>query len=345
VRLRFLLALIAGALAATPVWALTPRQKLLLLLPHAPPSLDLNFISGVLDPRITFTRAAGPATYFDVAGTLQTAGTNVPRFDYDPVTHAAKGLLIEESRINLYLNSATLGTQGVTTANIPYTVSFYGTGTITFTGTCSGATSLVGAGAFPARASKTFTPTAGTCTSTISGSVLDANFEAGAFATSYITTTWATGTRAADVATMPIGQWFNLASGTYFGEFALNAATGRVVQLGDGNNADILFLQPANVASGNTFSATVNQGRINTGAAFVAGVVNKTAYAVNNKIRALIANGGTIVASTTAARPVGPTTFYIGIDNSSTSQANGYLRRIRYWSRVLSNAELQQVTR
>lgn len=41
------------------------------------PSLDLNFLSGVLDPRISFTRGTGPATYFDSAGVLQTSRVNL----------------------------------------------------------------------------------------------------------------------------------------------------------------------------------------------------------------------------------------------------------------------------
>ena len=52
----------------------------------------------------TFSRA-GTATYFDSSGTLQTAAANTPRFDYDPVTHAAKGILLEEGRTNLLPNS------------------------------------------------------------------------------------------------------------------------------------------------------------------------------------------------------------------------------------------------
>jgi len=77
-------------------------------------SLDLNFTSGVLDPRITFTRAAGPATYFDNTGTMQSAGTNVPRFDYDPVSLQLRGLLIEETRTNSVRNSVNAGaTAGV----------------------------------------------------------------------------------------------------------------------------------------------------------------------------------------------------------------------------------------
>ncbi|MDY0028700.1 MAG: hypothetical protein RBR86_02030 [Pseudobdellovibrionaceae bacterium] len=48
----------------------------------------------------TFTRAS-VGTYFDSTGTLQTAAPGQPRFDHDPITHAPKGILIEESRTNL----------------------------------------------------------------------------------------------------------------------------------------------------------------------------------------------------------------------------------------------------
>jgi len=65
------------------------------------PSLGLDFmVPGVLDPRITFTRAS-TATYFDSAGILRTATTNTPRWDYDPVTLALRGLLLEDARTNL----------------------------------------------------------------------------------------------------------------------------------------------------------------------------------------------------------------------------------------------------
>ena len=111
-------------------------------------TLSLSFMQpGTLDPRITFTRAS-TATYFDATGTMQTAATNTPRWDYDPVTHVLRGLLIEEARTNLLLNSATLGTQSVTTTAVATTLSFYGTGTVTLTGT-STAGPLTGTGAFP----------------------------------------------------------------------------------------------------------------------------------------------------------------------------------------------------
>lgn len=77
-------------------------------------SLELNFLQGSLDARVTFARADATtcATYFDATGKLATAAANVPRFDYDPVTLLPRGLLIEESRQNLLLQSRDM-TQAV----------------------------------------------------------------------------------------------------------------------------------------------------------------------------------------------------------------------------------------
>lgn len=79
------------------------------------PSIQLDFTTGTLDPRITFARASS-GTYFNSSGVLATATTNVARFDYDPATLAAKGLLIEEARTNLILYSDLLTTNWETAA-------------------------------------------------------------------------------------------------------------------------------------------------------------------------------------------------------------------------------------
>jgi len=78
---------------------------------RAVPSLDLRFaddksltdaVTG--QSLITFTRASS-GTFVDSAGVIQTATTDVPRFDHNPTTGESLGLLVEEARTNNLLQS------------------------------------------------------------------------------------------------------------------------------------------------------------------------------------------------------------------------------------------------
>ncbi len=92
-------------------------------LPAIRPSLDLDFAnSQTVDPRITFTRAS-TATRTNARGLIEAVGSGVPRIDFDVVTGACKGLLIEEQRTNLltyseqFDNVAYSKTRATVTAN------------------------------------------------------------------------------------------------------------------------------------------------------------------------------------------------------------------------------------
>lgn len=96
-------------------------------------------------------------------------------------TAAARPTL--SARKNWLLATTTLATQSATLAAVAYTLSFKGTGTVTLSGG-STAGPLVGTGVSN-RVSLTFTPTAGSTTFTVSGSVTDAQLESGSAVTAY----------------------------------------------------------------------------------------------------------------------------------------------------------------
>lgn len=76
----------------------------------------------IADTAGTFTRAS-TGTYLDSDGLIKTAAIDVPRIDYDPVTHAHTGLIIEAAATNLltyseqFDNAAWTKTNATITAN------------------------------------------------------------------------------------------------------------------------------------------------------------------------------------------------------------------------------------
>lgn len=103
------------------------------LLSKLSPSLILQFAGAqTMDPRITFTRST-TATFTGSNGLLQTAAINAPRFDYDPVTLAPLGLLIEEQRTNTIRNNTMQGAVAGTPGTLPTNWGVSGLGTLTQT--------------------------------------------------------------------------------------------------------------------------------------------------------------------------------------------------------------------
>jgi len=82
----------------TPSFGLTATERVL-------PRLALDFTTASLDARVIFSRSLNTATVTNSSGYVVPINADLPRFDYDPVTLACKGLLIEENRTNLLLQS------------------------------------------------------------------------------------------------------------------------------------------------------------------------------------------------------------------------------------------------
>ena len=320
-------------------------------LPAIRPSLDLDFANGqTVDPRITFTRAS-TATRTNSRGLIEAVASGVPRIDFDPVTGACKGLLIEEQRTNLLLNSATLVTQNVTVAAVAHTISFYGTGTVTLSGVATG--SLVGSGAYPTRSTLTFTPTAGTLVLTVTGSCTDGQIEAGSFATTAIQTVGSQVTRAADVASMTganFSSWYRQDEGSFvaIASAAFDSSASLFpthLSVNDGTISNRIVVGQRTIDD--TIIGTIVNGGA-TQADFSA--VSSAVYGTQNNIAlafkvndAAIARSGAL--SQTDASLTVPTVNQMNIGtNAGTSALNGHIRSISYYPKRLTNAELQALS-
>jgi hypothetical protein len=362
--------------ALTPPWV----RNFLWRRARAVPSLDLRFADNksLIDAvtgasLVTFTRASS-GTFVDSAGVLQTAATDVPRFDCNALTGESLGLLVEEARTNLLLNSGTLSTQSAIVTAVAHTLHFTGTGTITLTG-ASTAGPLVGTGTDEAnRVSLTFTPTAGSLTLTVSGTVTNAQLEAGAFPSSYIPTTTATVTRAADVASITgsnFSSWYNHSEGTMAIIASIRGgntvvSTGLAIVNGIAKLAEAT---PTSLARCFVFNTSTSPSRYTfSQRSSIANIsINDTSYEtiqlgkhytysgsyVNNSTQglALSVDGRTALTSATAVDVPVPTRLLIGAGNIGSNPGqgaddfylNGTIKRLTFWPSRFAGNTLQAI--
>ena len=304
-----------------------------------------NFLSPQLD-------TGGGATFYIWGAQLEQSSTvgdyvkteatinSAPRFDHNPTTGESLGLLVEESRSNLLLNSETLATQSVTVSATAYTLSFYGTGTVTLSGV-STAGPLVGTGA-NARVSLTFTPTAGSLTLTVSGTVQYANLEAGSFPTSWVPTTASAATRSADVVDVLDAA---IANGirTLYLEFRSPASGTRGVASLNDNTANE---RTSVITSGTDPRLVVVDGGVEQanidGGMITASTRTRVAVRINANDFAISINGGTPVTDTSGTRP---TVDRLMLGRTQAGEyLNGALARVIGWRELLPDSTLQTIT-
>jgi hypothetical protein len=173
--------------------------------------------------------------------------------------------------------------------------------------------------------------------------------EQGAFATSYIPTTSAAATRAADSAVVtPISSFYNQAEGTLFAEASTFAQdTSRVVfEFGDNTTSNRLNItRNASTATAN-FTTTVSgvaQAALSKSSIFSAGTTAKVISAYKQDDFAATANGDSVGFDTSGSLPT-VSRMAIGSTNTLGAHWCGHIRKIAYWPRRLSNTLLQQLT-
>lgn len=288
-------------------------------------------------PGWAVTRAGGPFYAPNAAGILVPFDANTAR-----ITDA--GLLIEASRTNLFLNSETGATQGITVAAAAHTLSFYGTGTITLTGT-STAGPLIGAGANN-RVTLTFTPTAGALTCTVSGSCTRVQLEAGSFATSWIPTTGVSAARPADIVTIsspavdyPLTLWAE------FERLGDTGAAETILQSDDGTNNERGALR---IGASDLLNAFMVDGAATQGDVSVAGSVavstNYKAAAAFGANRVQACRSGTLATEdATATAPATPSVLRFGSNAAGGQVGFLLLKRAAVFNAAISDANLQTV--
>jgi hypothetical protein len=329
----------------TPAYAPTATERVL-------PRLALDFTTAVADPRVATARAANTATRFNSSGIIEIVNADLPRFDFSPTTIVCLGQLIEEARTNLFLNSlidgTNLATQSVTLTAVAYTLSFYGSGTVTISGGHSA--TVAGVGDFPGRKTYTFTPTAGSSTFTVSGDVNFAQLEAGSFATSFIPTAASSVTRNADVVSMTgtnFSDWYNASEGTFVAGYDVIAATTTNVKpvfaAYDGTfNSNRVYVnvgvsgQPiAVISSGGSAQANIINSAIS------ANVSAKSAIKYKDNDFALGTNAAAVVTDTLGVVPVGSDRLDIGRFQPASVYLNGHINFLDYYPLALTNNEVR----
>jgi hypothetical protein len=178
--------------------------------------------------------------------------------------------------------------------------------------------------------------------------------EAGAFPTSYIPTTTAATTRAADVATMigdNFSNWYNQSEGTLFATasvmYGAGTNTDAVASVDDNTSNNRIQIRRNSVSQLPTgLVVTVGTTQFNSGAVGAstagAGVVFSIGLAFTEN-SAVFGDRGLL--STTDTTVTLPTVTQMQIGNGAAiSRLNGHIQNISYYPRRLGNAELQSLT-
>ena len=273
-----------------------------------------------------------------------TAAVYGARFDHDPVTLACKGLLIEESRTNLVFPSDTLTTQTRTVTAVAHTLSFYGAGTVVLSG--AAIATVTGTGAYPTRTTLTFTPTAGSLTLTVTGSVTQAQLEAGSFATSYIPTTTASVIRSADVCSITAGDFsgfYNQAAGTMVAVASANGfTTTNNAIYGVESGTTIVTRVFHRAAQTNRLSSQVSATVLTPAANYNStNVVYKTALAADINGADYVIDGTQITDAYTGSVLTADNLKFTGMSGSTS---NTTISSFRFYKKRLSVAKLQTLT-
>ena len=175
-----------------------------------------------------------------------------------------------------------------------------------------------------------------------------AQLEAEAFPTSYIKTTTAAVTRAADVATISDVTWLNQSAGTFLFEWTPSSLTSfryvaSIQDADDDIDESYIFYTSGNNVITQVAVGGVAQATLTHATATTLDQTSKRVDAVAVNDAASSVDGGAVQMDTPAALPT-ITRMIIGNRSDGARALNGYIYRITYWNRRLSDGHLQSLT-
>lgn len=176
-----------------------------------------------------------------------------------------------------------------------------------------------------------------------------AQLERGAFPTSYIPTTSAAVTRAADTITLPLGEWFNEAEGTLFveaqrGYNAVDSEALATFDDGTASNSIRFFSGTTDGLQAQIIAARITETNIGLGALLEKTMLRAAmAWAADGVAASM--DGAAVVSDASTVLPSVLTVLRISSASAPDLQWNGHIRRLAYWPQRLPNADLIALTR
>ena len=356
---------------------------------------------------ITFSRASG-GTYLDSDGVLKLASSDIPRIEYDADGNVL-GLLVEESRTNLALNSKigsggsalsgwnTLGatasapssyapdgsTDGLTVTTTTntglnifrqisglsigqtYTASMWlkgvagqqvyfvaedvptGQELVTFTGDWQRVyKTYVATATTQYLACEIYDRTAAAHLPNVTFEVWGAQYELGAFPTSYIPTAGATATRSADVASIPVADFgYNqsegsvVVEGSHFETSITDAHAAFGFDDGTSNNRMWFYHNKGQWIGSTAGSTTLNVDLPDP----TKYSLHRSAMCYKENDSALTIDASSVTVDSACTVP-SVDTLHIGNTGTASTPLNGHIKSINYYPRRLTNAQLQELT-
>jgi hypothetical protein len=280
-----------------------------------------------------------------VSGTTYTVTLYAKAAEYGFVRLALSGFftVVQSAIFNL-----STGELGITTGTVTTSAVNVGNGwwrfSLSSTATSTGSTAVQ------------LGPSASASTANFTGDnysgiyIWGAQLEAGAFPTSYIPTVASQVTRAADVAVMTgtnFSSWYNAGEGSLYAEANTPAFAASYVFAEINNNSTSNYIRHSTTSAGTTTQFVVVNNTTTTASPGVAVTLGSNrkmagAYAFNSIQQSV--NGSLGTEDTSSEIPTGLVQMNIGSRAAGTSVVNGTIRKIAFWPKRVSNAQLQGLT-